>query len=214
MQLLSAKCKKCRRVGVKLFLKGERCFSPKCAMVKRDYAPGAHGSGRKHRSKLSKYGEELMEKQKTKLIYGLSEHQLKNYYKKAKSQAIAKKESLPLTLIRLLETRLDNVIFKCGFAPSRKQARQLVGHKHIMVNNKIVNSSVYQVMPGNKVQIKLSSITKLYFKNLPDILKNFKFPAWINFNKQDFICQISRLPEESEIDSSLDMSKIIEFYSR
>jgi len=214
MQVLNAKCKKCRRVGVKLFLKGERCFSPKCAMVKRDYAPGMHGSNQKHRSQLSKYGEELREKQKTKLIYGLSERQLKNYYKKAKSRAIAKKESLPLIFIRLLETRLDNIVFRCGFASSRKQARQLINHNHIMVNDKLVNISSYQVAPGNKIQIKLSNLTNPYFKNLLSNLKNFKFPAWINFDKQNLVCQISRLPEESEIDSSLDIAKIIEFYSR
>src|SRR4030043_988045 len=148
--MISIKCKKCRRAGQKLFLKGERCYSQKCAMVKRPYPPGLHG---KRRSSLSEYGKQLLEKQKIRNTYGVLERQFKKYVLETKDKAGDKREFL----FKKLEKRLDNVIFRAGFAKSRTQARQTVSHGHVLVNSRRMNIPSYEVKVGDVISIKVKS---------------------------------------------------------
>ncbi len=159
-----ASCRLCRREGQKLFLKGERCYSTKCAMEKRSYAPGQHGQGRK---KVSEYGTQLREKQKAKRFYGLQETQFRNLFDKADK----KKGITGENLLIFLETRLDNVVFRLGFASSRKEARQLVTHGHFMVNGKKVNIPSYMVSAGDVIQVKEKSVSSPKFKEIKEMTK-------------------------------------------
>ncbi len=211
MRLIYSTCKKCRRAGVKLFLKGEKCFSQKCPMIKRNYPPGMHGPKLgSYRKGLSKYGEQLMEKQKIKWSYGITERQLKNYYKKA----IKSKGLTPLFLLRFLELRLDNIIFRCGFTSSRRQARELIRHNHILVNGKKISMPNFQVNLNDVISIRPSSLNKNYFKNLLETIKNYKQPHWLELDKNNLTCKVIKLPEESDVEFLFDISKVIDFYSR
>lgn len=197
--MMDAKCRKCRREGKKLFLKGDRCKSAKCALVKRAYAPGPHGQ--KRAKKISEYGKQLREKQKAKRMYGLRERQFSNYFKKASKNKAATGE----ILLQFLERRLDNVVFKVGFAPSRKAARQFVLHGHILVNGKKVNIPSYIVDEKEKIEPK----SKEGFK----LIKS-EIPSWIDFKQKDLVAQIAKMPTREELPQEINESLIVEFYSR
>ncbi len=200
-------CKKCRRAGQKLFLKGERCFTPKCAMIKKPYAPGIH---KKRRRAVSEYGAQLTEKQKIRHTYNLRERQLKRYIREAGSE----KGVIGDNLIKKLELRLDNVIFQLKWAESRKKAHQLVSHGHILVNDKKVNLSSFQVKPKDVIKIKKSSLGLALFKDLQTKLKTYKPPAWLSFDKDKFEAKIIALPTREDANIPADIQMIIEYYSR
>ncbi|QQG52683.1 MAG: 30S ribosomal protein S4 [Candidatus Falkowbacteria bacterium] len=202
------KCKQCRRVGEKLFLKGERCFSPKCAMVKRNYAPGFHGP--KGRKRLSDFGTQLTEKQKAKKYYGVSEKQFRlTFEKAAKKQGDAGKNFL-----KLLESRLDNVIFKAGFASSRAQARQLVNHGHFTVNDRKTDVPSFSVKLGQVIKIKKSSQKSPYFRNANEKIAKAERPSWINFNNTEMAAKILHEPKDEDLPQSINVHMIIEYYSK
>ena len=208
------KCKKCRRAGQKLFLKGEKCYSPKCPLVRKPYAPGFFGKSgpKKARRGLSEYGIQLREKQKVKFGYGLREKQFANYVKEAMKKSAAEPSAY---LFRLLESRLDNVVYRLGFAESRAKARQIVSHGHIMVNGRKVNIPSYAVREGDKISIKPQSLPKGVFKDLDIRLKKHNAPAWLKLDKQAKAGEVVGFPsvnEEAGMDESLNT--IIEFYSR
>lgn len=206
--MLDLKCKKCRRAGEKLFLKGDRCFTPKCAMVKKSYPPGIHGkSGRKKRS--SEYGLQLREKQKLKFMYGLREKQFSNYVAKS----IARKIESGRVLLEFLESRLDNAVFRCGFASSRTAARQIISHGHILVNNRKVNIPSYGVKLGDIIKLRPQSLNKGIFSNLDLFLKKHETAAWLTVDKSKKECKILTRPSD-EAFSKININAIIEFYSR
>lgn len=209
--MINSKCKNCRRAGIKLFLKGEKCFSPKCPIVRKPYAPGPKGK-RRIRA-VSEYAKELREKQKLKNWYNLREKQFRNYVKKILG-ARGKIEDAATLLISVLESRLDNVVFRLGFAPSRTAARQLVSHKHISVNNKSVNAASYSVKKGDKVKIKASSAKKNLFKNLPSLLKKYKTPSWLELDAENLEGKVIGSPNLEEAAPPAEISSIFEFYSK
>ena len=209
MIIIDAKCKKCRRANQKLFLKGERCFGPKCAMTRRPYAPGVHGKAFRRRS--SEYGQQLAEKQKIRYVYGVSETQFKNYFKEIAKKQVGDKEEL---LIRKLESRLDNVIFRLGWASSRRAARQGVNHGYFLVNGRKTNIPSYQVKKGDIIQIRGKSKKTKIFENLKALLKKYEAPAWLSLNKEKFEGEVKDTPKLEDVDRVGEISKIIEFYSR
>jgi len=205
---IDSKCKQCRRVGEKLFLKGERCSSPKCAMVKRNYAPGFHGP--KGRKRLSDYGLQLQEKQKAKKYYGLLEKQFRLTYEKAsKKQGDAGKNFL-----KALEMRLDNVIFRLGLGASRAQARQLVNHGHFTVNGRKASIPSFSVKLGQVIKIKKSSQNSRYFKNLEAKLKKADRPSWLNFDASELSSKVLHEPKDTDLPQNLNVQMIIEYYSK
>lgn len=204
-----SKCKICRRAGEKLFLRGDRCFGPKCAIVKRNYPPGVHGPAT-GQPKLTSYGLQLREKQKAKNIFGLREKQFKNYYLKAK----AKKGDTSLHFLRFLEMRFDNVIYKLGFAKSRNQARELISHRHFLINGKINNRPSTQVKVNDIISIKPQSLKKKIFENLPSELAKKEVPKWLKLNPKELTAQVIALPDFEDMTYNFDVKKIIEFYSR
>jgi len=194
-------CRKCRREGVKLFLKGEKCFSPKCPVALRPYSPGQHGP--LSFSKMSEYGKQLREKQKVKKIYGLSENQLKNYYQKASKKSGDTSENLSSTL----ETRLDSVIFRSGFISSRSTVRQKISHRFFLVNDKIVD--IPSIRLSGKDVIKIKDGKKLQFN------ENSASPSsWIKFNKKDQAITLLHPPTKDELELPFDINLVIEYYSR
>jgi len=192
-------CKKCRREGIKLFLKGERCLSPKCAFTRRSYAPGSAGTSRSQ--KPSDYCLQLREKQKAKAIYNLRERQFSNYYKKAAKP----KQSSGERLMQLLETRLDNAVYKSGYTPSIISARQLIRHKKILINGKNVNIPSYQLKIGEKISPAKKEAIKLVKSDIP---------LWIKFNKNDLSAEIIKIPSLKEINSEINEDIIVKYYSR
>lgn len=209
--MITDKCKICRRAGEKLFLKGDRCNSPKCSMVRKPYAPGQKG---KRRPKpLSEYGKQLKEKQKLKNWYNLRETQFGNYVKnvlKKKSGA----EGAPIKLIQILEKRLDNVIFRLGFASSRNEARQIVSHRHILVNGKVVNIPSFSVKKDDKIQIRPSALKKGLFKDLASVLKKYSTPSWLLLKADQFEGTIKSEPVFEEAALPIELSAVFEFYSK
>ncbi len=204
-------CRLCRREGEKLYLKGERCFTPKCAIERRNYPPGQHGRELQfRRSRPSDYGLQLREKQKLRRIYGVLERQFRRYFEIAQR---ARGMTGALLLI-LLERRLDNVVYRLGFASSRAQARQLVRHGHFEVNGRKVDIPSYQVKPGDIIRVRDSSREKEYFKNIVERLEGHRPPAWLQLNPQDLSGQVLRLPVREEIDTRVQEHLIVEFYSR
>ncbi|PKM84931.1 MAG: 30S ribosomal protein S4 [Firmicutes bacterium HGW-Firmicutes-11] len=199
-------CRQCRREGQKLFLKGERCYSSKCALEKRAYAPGQHGQGRK--GKQSNYGLQLREKQKAKRFYGLLETQFRNYFDKASKIKGVTGE----TLLALLETRLDNVVFRMGFASSRKEARQLVNHNHFMVNGKKVNIPSFQLQPGDVIKVKEKSTSSPKFKEIRDMA--ISTPPWITVDTEKLEGKVIAIPRRDEIDTPVAEHLIVELYSK
>lgn len=202
-----ANCKLCRREGEKLFLKGTRCTSEKCAMERRAYAPGQHGQN--FRRKVSAYGLQLREKQKVRRTYGLLERQFHNYFVKADKKTGITGE----ILIQLLERRLDNMVYRLGFAPSRKSARQLVRHRHIQVGGRIVDIPSFQVKPGEVIRVKEKS------KNLDLVHGALKMARgedlpWLRLNKAGLEGELLELPKRSEIPLIANEQLIVELYSK
>ncbi len=204
-------CKTCRRLGQKLFLKGERCFSPKCAMVKRPYAPGPQ---KKRRGGTpSEYKKSLEEKQTLKKWYGISERQFKRYVEET-LEKMGKVENVSDELIKRLEKRLDNVIYRLGFAKSRVQARQLVSHGYFLINGKPVNIPSYEVKKGNEISVKAHKKQKGAFKELAVQLKRKEVPAWLTLDKEKFEAKAIGEPNLAEVNPPAEISLIFEFYSR
>lgn len=204
-------CKLCRREGEKLFLKGERCYSPKCAIEKRNYPPGQHGRmAQWSRSRESDYGAQLRAKQKARRVYGVLETQFRRYYR----QAIKARGLTGLTLLQILEARLDNVIYRMGYASSRAQARQLVTHGHFTVNGRRTDIPSMQVKPGDVIQVRDESRSKTLLKDLAAMAEERNAPEWITRNLKDMSGTILRLPERAEIDANLNEQLIVEYYSR
>jgi len=176
------KCKKCRRVGEKLFLKGEKCFGPKCPITRKPYVPGIFGKTKRKRGKkgLSEYAIQLREKQKMKLTYGIRERQFANYLKEVKKKG---RGDAAAYLLEILESRFDNVVFRSGLVESRAKARQIISHGHIMVNNRKVNIPSFRLKIGDKISIRPQSVNKGFLKDIDIKLKKYNPPSWIKFDK-------------------------------
>jgi small subunit ribosomal protein S4 len=203
-------CKLCRREGEKLFLKGERCYTPKCAIEKRAYPPGEHGrfSGRPNRQ--SDYSLQLRAKQKAKRIYGVLERQFRRYFRDAQ-----KRTGLTgLNLLQILESRLDNVVYRLGYADSRSQARQLVNHGHFMLNGRRNDVASTILRAGDAVTVREQSKQNEYFKTLKQMEETRTPPAWVEQDINNLSGRVIRLPERAEIDGNLNEQLIVEYYSR
>jgi len=208
---LDPKCKQCRREGVKLFLKGDKCFSPKCPMIKRDYPPGVHGpQAKKGKRRLSGFGTQLREKQKAKRIYRILEKQFKLYFDKAAQMPGEVSENL----LQLLELRLDNLVYRLGFAISRDSARQLVNHGHITVDSKKISIPSAQVKVGQKIGVALKVKEKEYWKTQLPKLAKAEVPGWLSLDPKEHIGQVISAPTRQDLPISFDPTLIVEFYSR
>lgn len=201
-------CKLCRREGQKLYLKGDRCFSEKCAVVRRPYPPGQHGQGR---IKLSEYGLRLREKQKMRRIYGLVERQFRRYY----GQASGMKGRTGEEMLSLIERRLDNTVHRMGFAMTRAQGRQLVRHNHVLVNGKRVNIPSYRVRPNDKIEVREKS------RKVPQIVASLEaaqgrpMPSWLEVDKDKFVGVVKGLPVREELNEPMIREQyVVEYYSR
>jgi small subunit ribosomal protein S4 len=204
-------CKLCRREGEKLFLKGDRCFSPKCSFEKRDYAPGQHGRNMSRRQgRESDYGRQLRAKQRARRVYGVLERQFSRYYK----VALQRRGLTGLNLLQILESRLDNVIFRMGFASSRSEARLLVTHGHFIVNGRRTDVPSMLLKDGDELSVRDGSRKLTYFKDLSEIVEKRNVPAWLERDAKALSGKVARLPERSEIDGSLNEQLIVEYYSR
>jgi len=198
-------CRLCRREGMKLYLKGDRCYTDKCAIARRGYAPGQHGHNKK---KLTGYGIQLREKQKLKRVYGIMEGQFKKYFEEAERRKGITGENL----LQILETRLDNVVFRMGFASSRAQARQLVRHGHFRVNGKKVNIPSYLVKVGDVISVKETSKDIAVIRENADA--NRTVPKWIEVDRDNLEGKIVALPSREDIDIPVQEHLIVELYSR
>lgn len=205
------KCKICRRLGVKLFLRGERCLSPKCAMVKRPYPPGQ--KGKRRISPPSEFARELREKQKLKKWYNLEERQFKRYVKEILSQR-GKIKDASVFLIQNLEKRLDNVVFRLGFASSRNQAKQLVSHGYFLVNGKSVHIPSFKLKVGDTITLKPQKLKKAIFKDLKNKLKKEKVQSWLSLDPEKLEGKIIGEPKIEEVSPPVEVSAIFEYYSR
>jgi small subunit ribosomal protein S4 len=201
----SPQCKQCRREGMKLFLKGERCLTDKCGVERRAYPPGDHGRGR---MKQSEYRLQLREKQKARRFYGVLEGQFRTYYDKASRQPGVTGENL----LRLLETRLDNVLVRLGFAASRRQARQLVGHGHWSVNGRRVDIPSYQVRPGDVIAVKSGTGAETVIRDATELISSV--PAWLEADHDSLTAKVLRLPDRDEIVTPVQEQLIVELYSK
>ena len=200
-----AVCRQCRREGQKLFLKGERCYSDKCALARRNFAPGQHGQARK---KSSEYGVQLRAKQKAKRYYGVLESQFAKYFEMATKRSGMAGENL----LKILESRLDNVVYTAGYGMSRRQARQLVLHRHFTVNGHTVNIPSFLVKPGDVIEVRGSACEKIK----ENVEKNASrpVPMWMSFDKDALKVVVNRLPERSEIELDVEEQLIVELYSK
>ncbi len=203
-------CKLCRREEEKLFLKGERCLSAKCAVERRAYPPGMHGQRRQYRRKISDYGLQLREKQKARRIYGVLERQFRRYYREAERR----KGLTGANMLCILESRFDNVIYRLGFADSRSQARQLLRHGHFALNGRKTNIPSLLVKPGDVIVVREKSQQKPYFKAVAKELGNKPVPQWMALDALNMSGRILSLPSREDVDISLDESLIVEYYSR
>ena len=202
-----AKCRLCRREGSKLYLKGDRCYTDKCAVARRAYAPGQHGQSRK---KASGYGIQLREKQKVRRIYGILEKQFRDYFEEAERQKGVTGENL----LRLLELRLDNVVYRMGFGDSRAEARQLVRHGHFTVNGKKVDIPSYQTGLNDLIAVKPGSKSTEKFKELAENAAGKTAPQWLSINAEMMEARIVALPAREDIDLPIEEHLIVELYSR
>ena len=200
-----ANCRLCRREGQKLFLKGERCYSSKCAIEKRNFPPGQHGQSRK---KMSDYGLQLREKQKAKRFYGLQETQFRNLFDKA----ARKQGKTGENLLILLETRLDNAVFRLGFASSRKEARQLVVHGHFMINGKKATIPSMEVKAGDVIKVKEKSTSSPKFKEIKEM--SITVPAWMSVDVEKLEGKVVAMPRREDIDTPIAEHLIVELYSK
>jgi small subunit ribosomal protein S4 len=201
----SPQCKQCRREGMKLFLKGERCLTDKCGVERRAYPPGDHGRGR---MKQSEYRLQLREKQKARRFYGVLENQFRTYYDKASRQPGVTGENL----LRLLETRLDNVMVRLGFAASRRQARQLVRHGHWSVNGRRVDIPSYHVRPGDVIAVKAGTGAETVIRDATELISSV--PAWLEADHDSLTAKVLRLPDRDEIVTPVQEQLIVELYSK
>ncbi len=202
-----ASCKLCRREGQKLFLKAERCYTNKCSVDKRPYAPGMHAQQRK---KVSEYGIQLREKQKAKRFYGVLESQFRRYYE----IAMRKKGVTGENLLQLLESRMDNVVHRMGFGSSRDEARQLVTHGHFNVNGRRVNIPSYLVKPGDEIEVAQGSRKSPRFKEILDITGGKVVPKWLEVDQENLKGKVIALPEREDIDLPIEEHLIVELYSK
>lgn len=202
-----AVCRLCRREGSKLYLKGDRCYSDKCAFARRSFAPGQHGQGRK---KVSEYGIQLREKQKARRIYGILERQFRNYFAKADKQKGITGENL----LVMLERRMDNVVYRLGFTDSRTQARQLVRHGHILVNGKRLDIPSALVKVGDVISIAPASASSEYVKAISEKIATKTTPAWLVLDAEQMTGKVDRIPSREEIDAPIAEHLIVELYSK
>ena len=200
-------CRLCRREGMKLFLKGDRCFKDKCAIERRNYAPGQHG---RRRSKVLGYGVQLREKQKVKRIYGLLERQFRLYFQRAEGRTGITGENL----LRQLELRLDNVVYSLGFSSSRAQGRQLVRHGHIEVNGKKINVPSYQVRKGDSIQVREKSRKNDQIRQAVETAAGRGVPAWLQLEPEQFRGAVTDLPKREDIRLPVQEQLIVELYSK
>jgi len=203
-----AKCRQCRREGAKLFLKGDRCVTNKCAFERRGYAPGEHGQSRRIRA--TDYGTQLREKQKARKIYGILEQQFKNYFLAAER----KKGVTGETLLQLLECRLDNVVFRLGFAPSRTSARQLVRHGHFMVNSRKVDIPSFEVRPGNEISVREKSRAIKVIKESVDASQGREMPNWLEISRENLTGRLLEVPTRENIPVPIQEQLIVGLYSK
>ncbi len=201
-----AKCKHCRRESEKLYLKGDRCFSDKCAFERRPYAPGEQGESRRGDSE---YANQLREKQKVRKMYRLMENQFHNYFKKAERQ----RGVTGTNFLRLLETRLDNVVLRAGFALSRDQARQFVNHGHVLVNGRKADIPSREMKEGDEFSIKDSSRKKEFFKQIKDKNSEYTPPEWLSADLEKAEGTVIRMPEREDIEHPINEQLIVEYYS-
>jgi small subunit ribosomal protein S4 len=208
------KCKICRRAGEKLFLKGERCFTPKCAFERKPYAPGKRDSERKHRSTVTEFGTQLREKQKVRNVYRISEKQFSNYVKKASETKGNPSENL----FEGLESRLDSAVYRLGLAKSRSESRQIVAHGHILVNERRVTVPSYELTIGDIISIRTGSVGNGFFVNIAEKLAKVTIPVWLNFtNKPEnkkVEAEVRGKPVLDKQSSEYNLTSVIEFYSR
>lgn len=204
---IGSKCRICRREGQKLFLKGEKCYTAKCAIESRPFPPGQHGQ---RRARLSDYAVQLREKQKVRRIYGMLEGQFRSYYK----EADRRKGSTGENLLQLLETRLDNVVYRMGFAVSRSESRQLVRHNGITVNGKKVNIPSYQVNAGDVIAVADAAKEQLRIKASVDFSQQRGVAEWLDVDAKKFTGTFKSIPERSELSSDINEQLIVELYSK
>ena len=202
-----AVCRQCRREGQKLFLKGDRCYTDKCAMNSRAFAPGQHGQGR---TKNSEYSQQLREKQKAKKFYGVLESQFRGYYEMAARRPGQTGENL----LSILESRLDNVVYRLGFAMSRAEARQMVSHGHFTVNGRKVNIPSYLVKPGMVVALKETSRSIEKFKANIEANAFRPAPKWLEYDKNNFMAKVAAAPAREDVDLPIEEHLIVELYSK
>ncbi len=204
-----AKCKQCRRHGMKLFLKGQRCSTDKCAFERRAYGPGEHGNTRRRR-RATEYGMQLREKQKAKRIYGILERQFRNYYTKAERES----GMTGANLIRLLERRLDSVVYRMGFAPSRAAARELIVHGHFQVNGGKVDIPSYQLKAGDEIIVKEKSRSIHEIRMAVDLKAGVGTVEWLELDPKKFVGRVLELPARDQIPTPINEQLIVNFYSR
>ena len=205
---IDASCKLCRRERQKLFLKGTKCYTEKCPVDKRNYPPGQHGQNR--RQKISEYGQQWREKQKVRRIYGVLERQFRNYYERARKQTGRTGD----TLVKLLESRLDNVVYRMGFAPSRKSARQLVLHGHFLVNRSSVDVPSYLLHPGDTVQVREKSRKLDLIHESMKRVKDSAMLPWLSLDKASLTGTFLQVPERAEVPLNANEQFIVELYSK
>ena len=205
---LDPKCRQCRREGEKLFIKGEKCFTDKCAIEKRNFPPGQHGQRRNQR--LSDYGVQLREKQKLRRIYGVLEAQFRSYYAEADRQKGITGENL----LQLLECRLDNVAYRMGIGASRTEARQIVRHNSILVNGKRVNIPSYQVKPGDTIQVTEAAKSQLRIKGSLAAAEQRGFPEWLDVDVKSLKGVFKAKPQRDDLPSTINESLVVELYSK
>ncbi|NLF01805.1 MAG: 30S ribosomal protein S4 [Anaerolineales bacterium] len=203
-------CRLCRRQGIKLFLKGERCFSDKCAVTRRSYPPGMHGQKARFRRQESDYALQLREKQRARRTYGVFEQQFRRYYR----EALRRPGRTGVNLLTILESRLDNVVYRLGWADSRTQARQLVRHGHVMLNGRKTNVPSALVKPGDAVSVRPESQRMTYFKDLAEIMEQKSVPEWLSRDVRNLSGKVLNLAERKDIDLDIKEQLIVEFYSR
>jgi small subunit ribosomal protein S4 len=204
-------CKLCRREGEKLFLKGERCFTAKCAFDRRGFAPGQHGrTGSRGGDRASDYSKQLRAKQKARRVYGVFERQFRRFY----GMASRHRGMTGLNMLQILETRLDNVVFRMGYAVNRAQAREMVTHGHFLVNNRRTDIPSMILQPGDQVIVREGSLDTTYFKELRDLANARNVPTWLERDLKNLSGRVMRLPERAEVDGNLNEQLIVEYYSR
>lgn len=210
MRYTGPSCRQCRREGTKLFLKGTKCFTEKCPVERRPYAPGQHGQSTARRKKMSEYAKQLREKQKIKRIYGVSERQFRNTFEKV--------ASLPgvtgHNLLAALESRLDNMVYRMGFAPSRKAARQLIRHRHIEVDGKSVDIPSYAVQPGQEIKMRQASRELVLVKEALEIAARGQAPTWLAVDKDTFSGRMLERPQRAMIPIAAQEQLVVELYSK